>query len=277
MDGHHNERLRLLEKTLADNPYHPVALLERVALHASAGDRTAAERSFSRVKPFLGSSDGALLLRDIASGKLAIEQRGDCYLIGQPDIAPGVIEQALEISRRVASDLETDPPCLLIGLIDDHMVSHCRRLVNGFGILFIAPKDLNDSVDSLLAHEITHGILSCGNGYLDEGLATYYEQRQRGGGNVHNGAELPKLRTLLRAENFADIARQHGDAYVRSIYDHGARVFKQLRQLRPEKKLAPFFENAVFSIATGQLTRDFQTYFDVDVDDLDSMVKTNAG
>ena len=298
-------RLEALRARLGRQPYDAPALCEELVVLAALRRHGPARAAFEQLLPFLGASEATAVLDDLSSGRVAVHSpSGQAYWLDEPpppELPVGETRCYSKEPRRVSTDGEAapnaghaalvtaaeafvleiaevlaEPPARVVFHIQRarRLAPHAVRVVNGFGLVVLPPEARDDAGSGrpLLAHEIAHTALACGQLFLDEGLATYFERRAEGRDLLAADPDrhLPPLAALLGPDLGRLLCRSPSESYIQRIYDHGARLFAWLLEHRRGARLGPFFLRAVLGHSRGTLPAELERYFEVDLDALEA-------
>jgi hypothetical protein len=270
-------RLEALRARLGRQPYDAPALCEELVVLAALRRHGPARAAFEQLLPFLGASEATAVLDDLSSGRVAVHSpSGLAYWLDElPPAEEGLVTAAEALVLEIAEVLAEPPPRVVFHIQRARRLApHAVRVVNGFGLVVLHPEARDDagSERPLLAHEIAHTALACGQLFLDEGLATYFERRAEGRDPLaaDPDRQLPPLATLLGPDLGRLLCRSPSESYIQRIYDHGARLFAWLLQHRREARLGPFFLRAVLGHSRGTLPAELERHFEVDLDALEA-------
>ena len=113
------------------------------------------------------------LAYDLADGLKVIFQASENVFSLEEELSANQTELIIEAQEWVSNKLGLEIPTLVFELTSNDDGVHAITGINGFGLIIINEESLKEK--SLLVHEITHCTLMSRSLFLDEGLATIFQ------------------------------------------------------------------------------------------------------
>ena len=192
MDEFLQTAVERLTRELRADPYRPDCLVERLLLYALLGNLAGLQSDLAILKRFGIARSLLPMMVRLESGAAHIMMEQGIYLVVDASAEPETVQafsrrlhevqQEAErffgpLAERVVVELSSGPAGLY----------HASREVPGVGYLRLSPRNAAEDVSPVLAHELAHLYLSCGNRFLDEGVAILFQA------HCHGDPVLPGL------------------------------------------------------------------------------------